>query len=202
MIFINKKIEFDDIILYSKNSIVINRLKIDYFYLWKKKLSFLEKYYKENNRTDNYDFFYYKGLSELALRLMKTINYNNITYGSSINRFDDINLFNDLYIYSRYGPIINTVAEYIKYEFFNNRRVEYEKIFDINLTKEDYYFLVARLLFTTYYFDLIKNNKIITNYDYIVNKIESYIDYIKDIIMSIKKRHNDMPLLEYIVNLL
>ena len=202
MIFINKKIEFDDIILYSKNNIVINRLKIDYFYLWKKKLSFLEKYYKENNRTDNYDFFYYKGLSELALRLMKTINYNNITYGSSINRFDDINLFNDLYIYSRYGPIINTVAEYIKYEFFNNRRVEYEKIFDINLTKEDYYFLVARLLFTTYYFDLIKNNKIITNYDYIVNKIESYIDYIKDIIMSIKKRHNDMPLLEYIVNLL
>ena len=202
MIFINKKIEFDDIILYSKNNIVINRLKIDYFYLWKKKLSFLEKYYKENNRTDNYDFFYYKGLSELALRLMKTINYNNITYGSSINRFDDINLFNDLYIYSRYGPIINTVAEYIKYEFFNNRRVEYEKIFDINLTKEDYYFLVARLLFTTYYFDLIKNNKIITNYDYIVNKIESYIVYIKDIIMSIKKRHNDMPLLEYIVNLL
>ena len=202
MIFINKKIEFDDIILYSKNNIVINRLKIDYFYLWKKKLSFLEKYYKENNRTDNYDFFYYKGLSELALRLMKAINYNNITYGSSINRFDDINFFNDLYIYSRYGPIINTVAEYIKYEFFNNRRVEYEKIFDINLTKEDYYFLVARLLFTTYYFDLIKNNKIITNYDYIVNKIESYIDYIKDIIMSIKKRHNDMPLLEYIVNLL
>ena len=202
MIFINKKIEFDDIILYSKNNIVINRLKIDYFYLWKKKLSFLEKYYKENNRTDNYDFFYYKGLSELALRLMKAINYNNITYGSSINRFDDINLFNDLYIYSRYGPIINTVAEYIKYEFFNNRRVEYEKIFDINLTKEDYYFLVARLLFTTYYFDLIKNNKIITNYDYIVNKIESYIDYIKDIIMSIKKRHNDMSLLEYIVNLL
>ena len=202
MIFINKKIEFDDIILYSKNNIVINRLKIDYFYLWKKKLSFLEKYYKENNRTDNYDFFYYKGLSELALRLMKTINYNNITYGSSINRFDDINLFNHLYIYSRYGPIINTVAEYIKYEFFNNRKVEYEKIFDINLTKEDYYFLVARLLFTTYYFDLIKNNKIITNYDYIVNKIESYIDYIKDIIMSIKKRHNDMPLLEYIVNLL
>ena len=202
MIFINKKIEFDDIILYSKNNIVINRLKIDYFYLWKKKLSFLEKYYKENNRTDNYDFFYYKGLSELALRLMKTINYNNITYGSSINRFDDINFFNDLYIYSRYGPIINTVAEYIKYEFFNNRRVEYEKIFDINLTIEDYYFLIARLLFTTYYFDLIKNNKIITNYDYIVNKIESYIDYIKDIIMSIKKRHNDMPLLEYIVNLL
>ena len=202
MIFINKKIEFDDIILYSKNNIVINRLKIDYFYLWKKKLSFLEKYYKENNRTDNYDFFYYKGLSELALRLMKTINYNNITYGSSINRFDEINFFNDLYVYSRYGPIINTVAEYIKYEFFNNRRVEYEKIFDINLTKEDYYFLVARLLFTTYYFDLIKNNKIITNYDYIVNKIESYIDYIKDIIMSIKKRHNDMPLLDYIVNLL
>ena len=202
MIFINKKIEFDDIILYSKNNIVINRLKIDYFYLWKKKLSFLEKYYKENNRTDNYDFFYYKGLSELALRLMKTINYNNITYGSSINRFDEINFFNDLYVYSRYGPIINTVAEYIKYEFFNNRRVEYEKIFDINLTKEDYYFLVARLLFTTYYFDLIKNNKIITNYDYIVNKIESYIVYIKDIIMSIKKRHNDMSLLEYIVNLL
>ena len=203
MIIINRNILFDDIIEVIQNSIQIKKPIDNYINLWKTKLDFLEKYYKDNYNFE-YDFYYFKGLSSIALRLIKTAKVNIVTYGVAINRFYNIKALYDLYnpIFIKHGPVVNTISEYIKYEFFNNRRVDYEEIFDLDLNIDDYYLLVARLLFSTYYFDLLKEEKIKTNYDRISNKIEDYIEYVKEIIIAIKKRHNDMSLLDYIINLL
>ena len=201
--FINNFL-FEDIIDLINNNIKIKRPIENYLGLWKTKINFLNKYYKENYNDLDLDFNYYKGLSEISLRLLKSSNIDIVTYGVSINRFNNINKKQDLYnpINIKFAPIVNTLSEYIKYEFFNNRRVDYKMIFEIDLNTNDYYLFIARLLFATYYFDLLKDRRIINNYEFIVNRIEDYIKYIKEIIIEIKKRHNDMSLLDYIVNLL
>ena len=196
----NRDISFDDIInvcLKTKNN---NQYKTNYYSIWKRKIEFFEKYYYDYYKKEEYDFEYYNGLSYNALNIVKMINYLNITYGISYNRFYNIKTMYDLDnpLYKKYGPIINSIGEYIKYEyFFKNREVNYEKIFDIPLTIDDYYYLVARLLFPTYFYDLFKNNE---KYDLISNYIYGYISYVKRIIIEIKKRHNNMSLLESIIN--
>ena len=204
MININKNISFEDIITIIQKNIQIKKPIDNYFDLWKTKLDYLDKFYKENYNDFDYDFNYYKELSELSLRLIKSINIDIVTYGISINRFYNIKTIYDLYnsMNIRFGPVVNTISEYIKYEFFNSRVVDYNLIFDLDLNINDYYLLIARLLFATYYFDLLKNNKIQNEYINIVNRIEDYLNYVKDIIIAIKKRQNDMSLLDYLINLL
>jgi len=204
VIYINRNIIIDDIIKLSNNSF-INCYKNNYYLLWKKKIDFFESYYKDYYKNDDYDFNYYNGLSYNALNIVKKINYNNIRYGKTIKRFYNIKTLNDLYnpINIEIGPVVNSIVEYIKYEFFyNNREIDYEKIFSISLSFSDYYYFIARLLFPTYYYDLFKDNIIKKDYVIISNRINSYIPYIKRIILSIKKRHLKMPFLDYIINLL
>lgn len=200
----NEKNTITDIIDFSNINIKQNVQKKDYFLLWKNKIDFLEKYYKDYYSRDGYDFYYFYGLSMISLNIMKKINSMNITYGLSFNRFKDINTLYDLYnpFNVEYGPIVDSVSEFIKNEFFfNNKKIDYKEIFNLNLNEEDLYYLISRLLFPSYYFDLYKNNEIKNKYNIIQNLIEEYIAYIKEIFEEIKKRHQ-MPFIDYIINLL
>ena len=199
----NRDISFDDIINISKKIINNYIYKNNYYEIWKKKIEFLEKYFNEYYK-EGFDFNYYNGLSYNALYIVKYINCLNLTYGRTYNRFYNIHSLYDLYnpINKEYGPIINSIAEYIKYEFFYNKReVEYKKTFSLKLSVEDYYYLIARLLFPTYFYDLFKDN-INNSYQMIISRISEYINYVKRIIIDIKKRHNNMSYLDYIINLL
>lgn len=201
----NRDFDINDLIIISKKNIITNIEKKNIFYLWKEKIDYLEKYYNKNYSVDIYDFYYFRGISDISLYLMKNINYLNITYGVYFNRFYNIKSLYDLYNPNniRYGPIINTFSEYIKYEFFyNNKIIDYSKMNELDLTNEDYYYFIARLLFPTYYFDLFKNNEINKKYNLIINNINRYLEYIKEIIINIKKRHINMPFIDYIFNLL
>ena len=200
----NRKIIFEDIMNISSNIINYDLLKKNYFEIWNNKILFMEKYFYDYYNKEKIDFNYYNGLAYNALNLIKNINYSNITYGISYNRFYNINTLYDLYnpFNIEYGPIVDSIVEFIKYSiFYENHYINYDLLFDINLSKEDYYYLIARLLFPTYYYDLFKDNKIINDYKLISNKIYKYISYIKEIIIDIKKRHNDMSLIN-IINLL
>ena len=196
-------ISFKDLINISNNKYLYFP-KIDYFNVWKNKIDFLDNYYKSYYEIDNYDFNYFRCLSEISLNIIRNIKYQSITYGVTYNRFYNIENLYDLYdpFNATYGPIVNSFAEYIKYRFFyNNEKVSFLDIFDINLNENDYYYFIARLIFPTYYFDLLKNNRIEKDYQKIINNYYNYVEYIKSIILEIKKRH-DMPFLNYIINLL
>ena len=193
--FIN--ITFDDILAISKMKIN-KRVDKDYFKIWKNKIEYIEKYCNNKYIINDYDYYYYIGLSRIALNLVKNINYFNISYGVSINRFNNIN---NIYNLRQYGPTVNTIAEFIKQDFFyNNRVVDITKIDELDLTNDDLLLLISRLLFPTYYFDML--NEIDSNYKIILTRIVEYIEYLKHIIFEIKKRHNNMPFAESIVNLL
>ena len=151
--------------------------------MWNSKISFIEKYYNDYYSKEKIDFNYYNGLAYTALNIVNKINYLNITYGISYKRFYNINSLYELYnpFNIEYGPIVDSVTEYIKYFFFyKNESINYELLFNIRLTNDDYYYLIARLLFPTYYYDLFKDNKIVDNYRVISNRIVDYISYIKD----------------------
>ena len=201
---VNKNIELNDLFEFYKEETknIIN--KNNYYDLWKEKIEYLYTYYKDYFYNDDYDFQYYYGLSLISLNIIKNINNMNIKYGLSFNRFYNINTLYDLYnpLNIEYGPIINTFSEFLKNSFFKNKIIDYKRIFDLELNVEDYYYLIARLLFPTYYFDLFEDNKIITNYQLIIQNIDNYIKYVKEIILEIKKRHSSMPFLDFIINLL
>lgn len=202
----DRYIIFDDLIKLSKKIVYPQVVRKDLFNIWKEKIDYLEKYYNSIYSNDIYDFNYFRGLSDISLNIIKNIDFSQITYGLSINRFYNIKTIFDIYNPNniKYSPIINSFSEYIKHEFFynNKKRVEYYKIFDMKLNIEDYYYFIARLIFPTYYFDLFKDNKIKMNYELIVNNINDYISNIKDIFTEIKKRHINMPFIDYVINLL
>ena len=201
----NRDITFEDIINISKTNSYYNLQKNNYFYIWNSKISFIEKYCYDYYNKEQIDFNYYNGLAYLALNLIKSINYTNITYGISYNRFYNIKTLYDLYnVFNiEYGPVVNSFIEYIKHSFFYmHKNVDYKAIFDLPLKEEDYYYLIARLLFPTYYYDLFKEDKIKNEYHIISNRICDYISCIKEMIIEIKKRHNNMSFIDSIVNLL
>lgn len=191
---------FDDLVNITKKYINNIGIKNNYFELWNSKISFIENYCTEKF-NNNYDLYYYIGLSYIALNIVKKINNQNITYGNSYSRFYNIKSLYDLYnpFNTKISPIVDSFVEFIKYKYFYDREeVDYSNLFSIKLTNEDYYYLVARLIFPTYYFDII--NDIDKKYNVIVNRIESYIMYIKEIILDIKKRQDNLPLLDIIIN--
>ena len=200
----NRGLIFNDIINLSKYIINNNAYKNNYYIIWKNKIKILNKYYNDCYCFDNYDFNYFYELSNIALKMIKNINFNNLTYGLSFNRFYKVNLLYDLYNKNNYkiGPIVNSITEYIKYSFFYNDREENIFLIDnLDLSREDYIYLVSRLIFPTYYFDILNNNDIDDKHNMIMFKINKYFNYIKSIIMEIKKRHIDMPFIDSIINL-
>lgn len=200
IMFINNRIiDFNDIKILSNMKNIIYRNSINYSYLWEKKIDFLESLFIDNK---DYLFEYFIGLGENAVNYCKSINYSNITIGYSYNRLkDNMNIFEFWDPTSiNYGPIINNISEYIKKSIFNDMEdISLEDIFNIELTLDDYKLLIAKLLFPTYYFDLLKNKEEYDNrVEQIVFKIDKYLEKISSLIYEIKKRHIDIPLINWI----
>ena len=202
IIIYNEKIKLIDIINLSKYRIN-NINQKNYYYIWNNKIKRLKKYYKDYYINDNYDFNYFYEISKISLNIAKNINFNNLSYGITYNRFYDINNIYDLYNKNKYhmGAIINSIVEYIKYSFFYFDSEEDIFLIDmLDLTNDDYMFLVARLIFPTYYFDIFNEKDINSKYKMIISKIDSYNKYIKSIFIEIKKRHINMPFMDLIIN--
>lgn len=200
--YVNRKITIQDVYNVSKLNLLISTEKKNYYLIWKYKIDFMENYFNSSNNDKYLDYDYFLGMSELALTLVKMIDFSKITYGFSYKRFYNINslyeLFNPCNVL--YGPIINSFSEFIKYSFFYNNRYEnIDVLFKLDLTNSDILFFIARLIFPTYFFDLFKNENI-DDYYKIINKIDLYFYYVKNIILQIKKRYNTIPFLDNLVN--
>ena len=197
----NKKINIEDLIyILSLNN---SYIKKNYYIIWLQKIDYIEKYIKDYDLSD-YDINYYLGLSNIALNIVKKIDFNNITCGLTYKRFYNINYIFDLLdpFNLCYGAKVDALSEFIKYSFFYKKeKIKYEAIFNLNLNINDYILFIARLIFPTYFFDLLEENNISEKYSNIINSIDRYKEYLKEIIYKIKKRYN-LSFLEYIINLL
>lgn len=198
----NKYISFSDILFTTNLFRDYNSFNfVSYHEKWGKKLLYIKEFLK-NEQFNDADFFL--GIGELAYNVSKFVNYSQLTIGLSYKRFFYDFTFFDLYnpCNVKIGPIVNSIAEYIKYQFFI---LNYDKIlsemlllFDMKLTDADFIFLIARLYFPTFYFDILKENN--TETIRIIDRVELYLDNLKSFIIETKKRNYNIPCIDYLIN--
>lgn len=123
------------------------------------------------------------------------------------NMNDSFNFYNPLnYIFDVKS---RDIADYIKNLFFYDRASE-DLIISffkyLNFSREEYILLIARLLYPTYYFDLIdkviffnEDDEILKN---IINKSQSYIKMIKKLFYYINNELKmNIPIIEWIIKI-
>ena len=173
LIELDDKISMEDIVI-NDHKMVINN-KIDWIELWKNKIDSIEKKYRDINNAEIIDSLdYYLGLSENALLFLiynesKIKKTNKSICRKRINK--NYRMPNNAIIDYKERDI----SEYIKYLYFNNKNID-EFLCKIDLKKYNKYLIYARLLFPTYYFDIVEEYLDNKNIDGKINKIIKKID--------------------------
>lgn len=190
----NRKIDLYDFIILSnmklKHFIDYNK---QYSFIWLHKNNYFEHFYKYKD----YIVDYISGLSQNAIEYSKLVNYRNVTFGFSYDRFLKeiylINFWDPTLV--KIGPVVNGIAEYIKTLFFEyNSFIDFELLLEFNFTYDDYILLISRLLFPTYLYDSYNSN----NCELLVSKSIEYLKYVFKIILEIKNRYNNVPIVEWL----
>lgn len=209
---IEHKINVNDILYMQNNTYDIsfnkNLIRNNWVELWKNKVDYYEKINIKNKLIIN-SFDYYIGLSENAISYLvnNEIKVNHVVLSHrriSSNR-DSFDFYNPLnYILDNRA---RDIADFIKILFFyenTNPETILSLLYYLNFSREEYILLYARLLYPTYYFDLI--DKIIYNYEdenilkSIINKTSSYVSLLKRIIYYINyELRMNIPVIEWII---
>lgn len=209
------RITLNDIIYMQNNTynIFLNKKnKNNWIKLWEEKIDYYENQINSISKFNNYlndNIDFYIGLGENAISYLK---YNNVIINGLYLSHRRINI--DKNSFDFYNPInyvidnkVRDFAEYTKSLFFNsnfdfNKFVIYLDY--MNYNRYDYIFLIARLLFPTYYFDMldsiISNNLDNITISVIVNKTDSYLFFIKKIMLYIVYQKGiSIPFIEWII---
>lgn len=182
--------------------------------LWEEKLDFYEK--KSLELSGRYSLIkrtidYYIGLGENAIVYLINNNVRISKMVLSHRRLDNMNDSFDFYNPLNYIFDVKSrdIADYIKILFFYDQASE-DLIISffkyLNFSREEYILLIARLLYPTYYFDLIdkviffnEDDEILKN---IINKSQSYIKMIKKLFYYINNELKmNIPIIEWIIKI-
>lgn len=199
-------IELETIVKY--NFKVNSNFHLNWKELWQNKINYYEYQVKEigfKYKNIKESFYYYLGLSELAISIINYINEEEIFPYISHRRIK----YNETYdtFLNPLNIIIDTrvrdIAEYIKANFFEgnidtNNLIYILQLLDIN--KSEALLLLSRLIYPSYYFDMY--DKIIA--EKIDNmKINVYIEknvyfetFLKEVYKYFKVKYN-IPLIEW-----
>lgn len=141
--------------------------KLNLIELWSQKIDYFEYQIIHNDNkylTLSETFPYYMGLAENAVSYL--VNNQSYQTNEDKNVINHRRLFVNGTLYDLYNPLevvidhyTRDIAEYIKIKFFfeHNPYQEVVKFLDQNkLTHYGYISLIARLLYPSYYFDLIE----------------------------------------------
>ena len=191
----NISLSFDLILSFSRK--FENFYKIHWNNLWEKKIDYFEEsiVFYSNNRCVSNIFQYYIGLAENAIQYFNENTGNYALYFSHYR----IKTENDFFCPDNIliDSISRDFAEYIKYLFFNND-IKMDKIYNIldniPFTRDEFIFLLSRLLFPTYFFDYIENKKELIE---LKSKINQYEKLLSDIMIFIRKKV-DIPYIDWI----
>ncbi len=211
----NRQIAINDLVFFNRYVFLYDYSKINKkscISKWCKKIDYLEYYFDSRDDLSNvlkYTFYYLIGLGEVGIRYLDN-NCSNNSYSTLVCHK---RIKYNYTLYDLYNPInfimdesTRDISEYLKSIFWNEKYnfFELEKVIEsINYNKDEFVFMISRLLYPTYFFDLFENlflEKI--NEDYIIkkfDKINDYQIYIKNIIMLIKKVKNiSLPIIEWL----
>lgn len=207
---------FNDIFYIQNNTNYLpanrNLVRANCIDLWKDKIDFYEHEFCKIN--DKYKLIsrtidYYVGMGENAIEYIVNsgIQINNFVLShrrinEKMSSFDFYNPLN--YIFDNKA---RDFAEYIKTSFFYKNVGEktiLSFLYYIDFTREEYILFLARMLYPTYYFDLIdkvvlqnENEKNIYN---IINKNDEYIELLKKILFYINyELRMNIPPIEWII---
>ena len=206
----NRKICLEDIKKLSEitiENLYIDINKYNYSELWFRKIKFMELYINDKCKKYKKYYCYYSYLARISANYVKTVNFKNITYGISFNRFDKIKSIYELYspLNIKIGPIVNSISEYIKYIFFSDN-VNYKTTSFLlnNMSYDDCKYLICRLLFPTYFFDFLKTDNNEKEFYNILYKQKRFLKSVNEIVNEIKKRYTIIGISEIseIINLL
>lgn len=196
-------IDFNNkLIISSKNSLLYRNIWAD---LWSKKIDYFEYQISELGKDKQIilnSFSYYLGLAENAISYINNVNKK---YQISVNekitlqrkRVNFPNLSNDYFNPLNYiiDIEVRDIASYFQSLFFNSKEdldIEINAYFKKkNLNIYGYSLLYARLLYPSYYFDLyesIMDNRASENeLIKVINKVENYEQFLKDIYYKINQ---------------
>ncbi len=203
-------ININDIIYIQNNTLNIsinkNLIRTNCIKLWENKIDFYEK--KSTELSNKYELVYrsidyYIGLGENAIAYLRNsgVIINNVVL--SHRRLKDF--------YNPLNYIVDSrardIAEYIKMQFFYNNISEELVISilkSINFNREEYILLIARMLYPTFYFDLIDKMMILDCDEEIIRKVisknDQYIKLIKDLLVFINYNlRMNIPVIEWII---
>lgn len=210
------KIDINDILYIQNNTVNIffdkNLIRTNTIELWKNKIDFYEKksvYLNKKSELIKNTLDYYIGLGENAIMYLanNSVKINNIVL--SHQRLNDSR--ESIVFYNPLNYILDSrardIADYIKLLFFYDQK-SVESILSIfkyiNFSREEYILLVSRMLFPTYYFDLIDKIIIFEEDETILKKIidknDNYINLIKQILYYINySLRMNIPVIEWII---
>lgn len=202
-------ISLNDIIYIQNNTLNIslnrNIYKRNYIELWANKIDFYEKKSIDLNKYEliNKSLDYYIGLGENAITYLRNNGVKTINLVLSHRRLNDF--------YNPLNYILDSrardVAEYIKIHFFYDdisEDVIISMLRSINFNREEYILFIARMLYPTYYYDLIDKIIFSDGDEEIIKKVtikgEAYIKLIKDLFIFINYNlRMNIPVIEWII---
>ena len=209
---VKHKININDILYIQNNTVNIsfdkNISRLNSVDLWKNKIDFYEKksiglsnkYKLLNNTLD-----YYIGLGENAIIYLINNNVKNDHMVLSHRRLGNYDFYNPLnYILDSRA---RDIADYIKKLFFYEG-ITIETVLSIlnyiNFNREEYILFIARMLYPTYYFDLV-DKIIFFNEDEdilkkVIDKSDEYINLLKKLFYYINYNlRMNIPIIEWII---
>lgn len=179
--------------------------------LWAQKVDYLEYQVSElgqDHYTVRSSFSYYIGLAENAIQYFNILEIKHANLFVSHRRIMypnfSVNYYNPLNIVIDYR--VRDIAEYLKFSFFKGNFALNDLICLVNknvLNSIEYNLLYARLLFPSYYFDLVtdilegkrKDEELISY----IEKISEYELFLKQSYELISKKSNLMKI-DWIIN--
>lgn len=212
---INKQIDINDIFYIQNNTMNIkcnkSLLRNNLILLWENKIDFYERKISDlNSKELIYNSIdYYIGLGENAISYL--IN-NNAKINNYVLSHIRINILRgSLDFYNPINYVIDNrtrdFSEYIK-DLFMIDKIDKTLLFTylnyMNFTRDEYILLISRMLYPSYYFDLIdriifnnENEKILES---IINRKEEYLDIIRNIYIHANNiRRINIPYIEWII---
>lgn len=166
--------------------------------LWSIKVDYIEYQISHINNSYpilNSSVYYYIGLAENAISYFNMLDLSNVSLYISHRRINEENIYNPLELII--DVKVRDIAEYIKYNFFNNDmtiNAIKEYLNDLSLENIDYLLLYIRMIYPSYYFDLyeeiINNQKEEKEINRIIDLSGSYENLLFEIYRLFKRRVN------------
>lgn len=188
------------------NSIPLEGNVRNYANMWSEKNDYME--YQMNQFSKKYpilneSFNYYIGLSECAIALINSFNFNEKLYLSHKRISKDVSffeLYNPLNIISDYK--VRDVSEYFKSNFFDDKDIKKEliKFLSYNyLSYNEWVIFFIRMLYPSYYFDFYEDviNDRVSENEKMIEKNKEYENILSFIYLNLRK-YPSFPIIDFL----